>query len=105
MDEVMIEASYVRGRRIWPRRTSRVFIVTLLMITALEGSAAEPAAAPPSDRAGHAFFEKNIRPLLVERCYECHSKQAKKIRGGLSLDFKDGLLKGGDLGPSIEPGK
>src|SRR5262249_31009485 len=33
------------------------------------------------------------------------SKQAKKLRGGLSLDSKDGWVKGGDLGPSIEPGK
>jgi len=54
---------------------------------------------------GNSFFEKNIRPLLIERCDECHSKQSKKPKGGLRLDHKDGWLKGGDRGPAIEPGK
>ena len=53
---------------------------------------------------GNTFFEKNIRPILVERCYDCHSAQAKKLRGGLRLDSKAGWEKGGDLGPSIVPG-
>jgi len=54
---------------------------------------------------GNSFFEKNIRPLLIERCDECHSKQSKKLKGGLRLDHKDGWLKGGARGPAIEPGK
>ncbi len=48
------------------------------------------------------FFEKKIRPVLVAECYECHS--VKKQKGGLRVDFRDGLLKGGDTGPSIVPG-
>ena len=48
------------------------------------------------------FFENKIRPVLVEYCYECHAA-GKKIRGGLSLDTKEGLLKGGDSGPAIDP--
>ena len=43
------------------------------------------------------FFEKSIRPLLVSKCYECHSVKAK-IKGGLRLDTKGGIEKGGDSG-------
>lgn len=52
------------------------------------------------------FFEKNIRPVLVKHCYQCHSSQnKKKLRGGLALDTREGLRKGGDSGPIIVPGK
>jgi len=50
------------------------------------------------------FFEKRIRPILVERCYECHSDGAKKLKGGLRLDSREGWSKGGDSGPAIVPG-
>ena len=49
------------------------------------------------------FFEKKIRPVLVQHCYECHS--AKKITGGLTVDTRAGLLAGGESGPAIVPGK
>jgi hypothetical protein len=48
------------------------------------------------------FFESKIRPVLVAECYECHD--AKKQKGDLRLDYRDGLLKGGEEGPSIIPG-
>ena len=51
-----------------------------------------------------AFFEKKIRPVLVEQCYKCHAADSEKIRGGLTLDTRDGLRKGGDTGPAIIPG-
>ncbi len=50
------------------------------------------------------FFEKNIRPVLVGRCYSCHSATAEKLKGGFRLDTRDGLRKGGDTGPAIVPG-
>ena len=53
---------------------------------------------------GIEFFESKVRPVLVESCYACHSAQAEKLKGGLYLDTKDGLLKGGDSGPAIVPG-
>jgi hypothetical protein len=58
-----------------------------------------------ADPRGIEFFEAKIRPVLVERCYSCHSADAKALRGGLLLDTKQGVLSGGDSGPSIEPGK
>src|SRR3954447_2068142 len=51
------------------------------------------------------FFEKKIRPVLVEHCYKCHSAEAKKLKGGLALDSRAGLLKGGDSGPALVAGK
>src|SRR5262249_45607502 len=51
------------------------------------------------------FFEQKIRPVLVEHCYKCHSAQAKSPKGGLLLDSREGLLKGGDSGQAVVPGK
>src|SRR5688572_23786604 len=50
------------------------------------------------------FFEKRVRPVLIERCYECHSTSAKKLKGGLLLDSKAGWSRGGDSGPALVPG-
>jgi hypothetical protein len=47
------------------------------------------------------FYERKIRPLLVERCYECHSATAKRIEAGLALDTRAGMLKGGENGPVV----
>lgn len=55
--------------------------------------------------AGADFFERKIRPVLVESCYECHSEGSKKIKGGLRVDGRAELLRGGDEGPAIVPGK
>src|SRR6185437_7357139 len=52
-----------------------------------------------------AFFEKQVRPLLVERCHKCHSVKAKKSSGGLALDSREAILTGGDNGPAVVPGK
>jgi hypothetical protein len=63
------------------------------------------AHAQGPTRAATEFFEKKIRPDLVEQCYRCHSAQAKKTRGGLRLDTRDDLLRGGDNGPAVVPGQ
>lgn len=51
------------------------------------------------------FFESKIRPILSSQCYSCHSAKNKDIKGGLALDSRDALLKGGDSGPALIPGK
>jgi hypothetical protein len=63
------------------------------------------AVAPAQPQQGVEFFERKIRPVLAEKCYACHSSQAKAPMGGLSLDTRAGVLKGGASGPSIESGK
>jgi hypothetical protein len=50
------------------------------------------------------FFETKVRPVLVENCYKCHSVDSEKIKGGLRLDSRESILKGGDSGPAIVPG-
>ena len=47
------------------------------------------------------FFEKSIRPVLAEKCYSCHSTTAKKLKGKLLLDSRQGVAKGGESGPII----
>ena len=49
------------------------------------------------------FFEKNIRPILTDRCYKCHSVQEGVSKGGLIMDTRAGLLAGGDTGAAIVP--
>ncbi len=49
-------------------------------------------------------FENEVRPLLVQRCYSCHSSEAKELKSDLRLDFRDGVLAGGDRGPAVNPG-
>ena len=71
--------------------------VLCLVLTAAPGWAQTPAA-------DMEFFEKKIRPVLVEHCYQCHST-AKKQKAGLVVDSRAGMLKGGDSGPVLVGGK
>jgi hypothetical protein len=57
------------------------------------------------DPRGIEFFESKIRPVLAQKCHECHAADAKKVKGGLLVDTRDDLRKGGDTGPAIVPGK
>ena len=80
------------------------FRFTLLrwgLLVALIGTG-HAQAAP--EAAGLEFFEKHVRPVLIESCYSCHSATAEKVKGGLLLDTREGLLKGGDSGPAILAG-
>ncbi|MBX3450655.1 MAG: PSD1 domain-containing protein [Planctomycetaceae bacterium] len=73
----------------------------------LAGSGFQSASAA-DDPAGLEFFESRIRPVLVEQCYSCHSADAAsqgKLRGGLSLDSRPAMRRGGETGPGIVPGK
>ena len=81
---------------------------SLVVFVALR--AATPALAADAPRPAFSandlqFFESKIRPILVDRCYKCHSHDADKIKGGLMLDTREGLMHGGNSGAAIEPGK
>jgi len=68
-----------------------------------DGSArAKPGSVSTPAQLSH--FEKKIRPVLVAQCYACHAADAKEIRGGLALDTREGIRKGGDSGPAVVPG-
>ncbi len=62
-----------------------------------------PIVGEASDPEKIEFFEKRIRPILAQECYECHS-QRHKVKAGLELDSRPGWQGGGDSGPSILPG-
>jgi cytochrome c553 len=66
-------------------------------------SGTQRVCAAESPAAGIEFFEKKIRPLLVDNCFKCHGNGKKK--GNLQLDSRASLLKGGDSGPAIVPGQ
>jgi hypothetical protein len=79
-------------------------LTALALSSALRAAEGSPGAAEisPADRQ---FFENRIRPVLVDHCYPCHSREADKIKGGLMLDTREAWLTGGNTGPAIEPGK
>src|SRR4051812_6223145 len=72
----------------------RPLLLGLGLLVSLPALAEETKLTPEQSE----FFEKKIRPILVENCYKCHSHDSEKVKGGLLLDTRDGLLKGGDTG-------
>ncbi|HEX3135537.1 MAG TPA: c-type cytochrome domain-containing protein, partial [Planctomycetota bacterium] len=82
----------------------RVLTVALgVLVAVMPLSAADQRASDPE---GIEFFERQIRPLLAEACYSCHSAEAKKLKGGLRVDTYAGMLVGGtSKKPALVPGK
>ncbi|GAA5140957.1 PSD1 and planctomycete cytochrome C domain-containing protein [Prosthecobacter algae] len=79
-----------------------LFCLSLRAVPAAEEMAAAHADIP-ADRL--QFFEKHIRPVLVEHCYKCHSTESEKVKGGLTLDTRQGTVLGGESGhPGVTPG-
>src|SRR5262245_40315234 len=78
--------------------------VGLLLAAGFVLSVARPASAAAPTAAQIDFFETRVRPILAENCYKCHSRQAERVKGGLFLDSRDGVLKGGESGPVLVPG-
>jgi mono/diheme cytochrome c family protein len=70
----------------------RAALIPLAFLTA--------AALAEDERA--EFFEKRIRPVLVQQCFPCHTQYR---HGGLRVDSREALLKGGKTGPAVVPGK
>lgn len=66
------------------------------------GLSDEPVTAAP-DAAGVEFFEKHVRPILAQHCYECHARA--EVNGGLRVDSRAGMMKGGDSGAVLVAGK
>ncbi len=58
-----------------------------------------------SEGAEDDFFERRIRPVLVENCWECHGTEGKPGKGGLRMESREALLRGGESGPALVPGK
>ena len=69
----------------------------MLLVAPLHGQ--DKGFAP----AAYAFFETSVRPVLANRCFECHG--ARKHKGDLRLDSLAAILQGGESGPAIVPGQ
>lgn len=78
-------------------------IAAASLLCPMKLGATDVTAEADAARKAHVFFEKNIRPILAERCYSCHSEE--KVKGGLRLDTLDHALQGGDTGPAFVAGK
>ncbi|MDA0589654.1 MAG: PSD1 and planctomycete cytochrome C domain-containing protein [Planctomycetota bacterium] len=82
-------------------RDSLVLLSVLsVIVSGTDCLAADPKLNPDDVE----FFEKKIRPVLVERCFECHSAKADEIGGGLLLDNRAAVAKGGENGPVLVKG-
>ncbi|MBL8811214.1 MAG: DUF1549 domain-containing protein, partial [Planctomycetaceae bacterium] len=83
-------------------RSSFTYVATILSfaLACVTGSSAAIAQEAASEDALN-FFESKIRPVLVTHCYECHAADSKLIQGGLRLDDRESILKGGDTGPAV----
>jgi hypothetical protein len=77
----------------------------LSLLLPVVGAIFLPSMLSAAPAEGTEFFEKKVRPILTQHCYRCHSGQAKKLRGGLRLDSREAMLKGGDSGPSLVAGQ
>jgi mono/diheme cytochrome c family protein len=88
------------------------FRVVLLTVLSLHGAAADPVILAADDKttaidsdqqAQDEFFETRVRPVIVNRCLDCHGSE--KTKAGLRLDSRDAILKGAESGPVVHPGK
>ncbi len=84
----------------WP------FVCTLAAVIAAPGAAnpAESDAVRKPTPQDAEFFEKQIRPILVQHCFECHGPAARNLKGGLRMTGHASLVQGGDTGAAIVPG-
>jgi len=74
---------------------------SLLLIALIASGSAMAADLTPEQTQ---FFETKVRPILSDKCYKCHSAEAGKSKGGLTLDTKESTLKGGENGAAVKPG-
>src|SRR3954471_8057491 len=93
------QSSY--DRRVVTHRL-KAFLAACAVVVSATSVLAATTSPPTADQV--QFFENKVRPILANNCYKCHSSQAEKLKGGLSLEFKESTLKGGDTGPALVPG-
>src|SRR4051812_34352582 len=103
------EHSMPRSKALSRQSTCRMMVALVVMLgsasTVLEAGDPGQVPASPSTRdpAAADFFETSVRPVLVESCFKCHGPE--KQSSALRLDSREAVLKGGDNGPAVVPGK
>ena len=87
-----------------PRRTLPLLALAILATSPVVSAADNPQPNKGKlEAAQEDFFEAKVRPVFADNCLECHG--AEKQKGGLRLDVRAAMLKGGDTGPAVVPGK
>ena len=87
-----------------PRASNfRLALPAAVALALVVPAAATLAAGDADQRAQEEFFETKVRPVIVNRCLDCHGSE--KSKGGLRLDSRDAVLKGAESGPVVVPGK
>ncbi|MCS1410911.1 MAG: hypothetical protein M2R45_04106 [Verrucomicrobia subdivision 3 bacterium] len=99
---MIMKRSHVSGHLVSGGLANRSFFLSGLALTVIGWAGIRGLSAASADIE---FFERKIRPVLAKRCFDCHSHQADKLKGGLLLDSRNGFLNGGDSGPVATPEK
>jgi mono/diheme cytochrome c family protein len=86
---------------------ARITVTVVVASLALSDGSARAADAPAFPKEALDFFETKVRPVFLDKCYNCHDGSGvKAVKGGFTLNTREGLLKGGESGkPAIVPGK
>src|SRR5689334_11517575 len=77
-------------------------LTTVVLLVAVHGNAGEGDAPPPA--APGLRYDRDVRPLLADRCFKCHGPDEKKRRAKLRLDEADSAFADRGKGPAIVPG-
>ena len=83
----------------------RILAAFLICGFALTSQAEELVEQPKFSPEQIEFFESHVRPVLIAHCYDCHSTDAKELKAELYVDSRQGIINGGESGPSIVVGK
>ena len=78
----------------------RIALATAALICLARAGRADDTPAPTATQV--AFYQKEVRPILEANCTRCHGKNPEKLRGGLNIMSRAGLLQGGDSGPGVD---
>ncbi len=77
--------------------------VLAVCLTTLIATCAASASDSPDEQTQLKFFETKVRPLLAKHCIKCHG--GGKFKGGLRMVSHASLVRGGESGAAVVPGK
>ena len=87
------------------RRFVSILLVSTILVCAIGSGQEGDTSTDLASVKDVEFFEDEIVPILKRRCYECHSHESGKAKGGLVLDSRQGWRNGGGSGTAIVAGK
>ena len=99
-----LKITRISFRSLLSRRSLSGFAcISAFGLMGVEGSLRAQEAGPKLTKQETQFFESRIRPILASKCYSCHSVESGEAEGGLRLDSREAMLRGGSAGPAVQP--